>query len=322
MMLELAIKFDFRATNNQAEYEALLVGLRLARDTGVKKLKCCSDSKLIIEQVGGHYQTKDPQLQRYNLMVSHLTSFFDSFQIVHISRDQNVQADILSKLASTKRPGQHKTIIQESITTSSYNSIAILTNCPSNQSKMSNIWKYMEDGTLPDNKIEASKVKAKSCHFTIEAGELFKRGFSVPLLKCLDIDQAQYVLKEIHRGICGMHSRARSMATRIVCVGYYWPAMRADYKLYVQKCRAYQEFGNLHRLPPTSLHSMQSAWPFAWWGMDILGPLPVAKGQLKFLIVGIDYFTKWIEVEALAKITAANVQKFTWKKIICKHGLP
>nr|KYP43469.1 Retrovirus-related Pol polyprotein from transposon 17.6 [Cajanus cajan] len=115
MMIELAIKFNFRAINNQAEYEALLAGLRLTKDVGVKKLRCCSDSKLITEQVGGSYQTKEPQLQRYNLMVSHLTSSFDHFQIEHVPRAHNVRADLLSKLASTKRPGQHKTIIQEFI---------------------------------------------------------------------------------------------------------------------------------------------------------------------------------------------------------------
>nr|KYP31996.1 Transposon Ty3-G Gag-Pol polyprotein [Cajanus cajan] len=238
MMLELAIKFDFQATNNQEEYEALLAGLRLAKDVGVKKLRCCSDSKLITQQVGGSYQTKEPHLQRYNLMVSHLTSSFDHFQIEHVPRAQNVRADLLSKLASTKRLGQHKTIIQETISTPSYDSVAILANNPSQSTWMSNIWEYLTDGTLPSDKIEASKVRAKSCHFTIEAGELFKRGFSVPLLKCLDPDQAEYVMSEIHRGICGMHSRARSMAARVIRAGYYWPTMRSDCKAYVQKCEA------------------------------------------------------------------------------------
>nr|KYP36265.1 Pro-Pol polyprotein [Cajanus cajan] len=322
MMLELAIKFDFRATNNQAECEALLAGLRLAKDVGVKKLRCCSDSKLITEQVGGSYQTKEPQLQRYNLMVSHLISSFDHFQIEHIPRAQNVRADLLSKLASTKRPGQHKTIIQETISTPSYDSVAILDNNPGQSSWMASIWQYLTDGTLPNDKMEASKIKAKSCHFTIEAGELFKRGFSVPLLKCLDPDQVEYVMSEIHRGICGMHSGTRSMAARVVRAGYYWPTMRSDCKTYVQKCEACQKFGNLHQLPATALHSMQSAWPFAWWGMDILGPFPIAKGQLKFLIVGIDYFTKWIEAEPLVRITTTNVQRFTWRKIICRYGLP
>ncbi|XP_020204018.1 uncharacterized protein LOC109789467 [Cajanus cajan] len=238
MMLELAIKFDFRDTNNQAEYEALLAGLRLANDVSVKKLRCCGDSKLITEQVGGNYQTKEPQLQRYNLMVSHLTSSFDHFQIEHIPRAQNVRADLLSKLASTKRPGQYKTIIQETISTPSYDSVAVLANNPSQSSWMSNIWQYLTNGTLPSDKFEASKVKAKSCHFTIEAGELFKRRFLMPLLKCLDLDQAEYVMSEIHRGICGMHSGAQSMAARVVRAGYYWPTMRLDCKAYVQKCEA------------------------------------------------------------------------------------
>nr|KYP70755.1 Pol polyprotein [Cajanus cajan] len=67
---------------------------------------------------------------------------------------------------------------------------------------------------------------------------------------------------------------------------------------------------------------MMSVWPFSQWGMDILGPFPPAKGQLKFLLVAIDYFTKWIEACPLAKITTENVQKFTWKNIICKFGIP
>nr|KYP74436.1 Uncharacterized protein Mb2253c family [Cajanus cajan] len=228
MMLELAIKFDFKATNNQAEYEALLAGLTLAKDVGIKRLKCCSDSKLITEQVGGGYQTKEPQLQRYNLMVSQLTSFFDDFQIEHIPRAQNERVDLLSKLASTKRPGQHKTIIQETIAAPSCQVTTIFANNSYQQGWMADIWKYLKDGILPDSKVEASKIKNKSCHFTIEAGELFKRGFSMPLLKCLDTDQAHYVMDEIHRGICGMHSGARSMAVRVIRAGYYWPTMRSD----------------------------------------------------------------------------------------------
>nr|KYP63982.1 Transposon Ty3-I Gag-Pol polyprotein [Cajanus cajan] len=67
---------------------------------------------------------------------------------------------------------------------------------------------------------------------------------------------------------------------------------------------------------------MMSAWPFSQWGMDILGPFPPAKGQLKFLLVAIDYFTKWIEACPLTKITTENVQRFTWRNIICRFGIP
>nr|KYP33430.1 Retrovirus-related Pol polyprotein from transposon opus [Cajanus cajan] len=66
------------------------------------------------------------------------------------------------------------------------------------------------------------------------------------------------------------------------------------------------------------LHGISSPWPFAMWGMDILGPFPIAKGQCKFLLVAVDYFTKWVEAEPLSNITAANVQKFLWKNIVTR----
>ena len=63
-------------------------------------------------------------------------------------------------------------------------------------------------------------------------------------------------------------------------------------------------------------------WSFAQWGLDIMGPFLTAIRQLKFLVVGIDYFTKWVEVEVLATITKKNVRGFVWKNIFCKYGIP
>nr|KYP41525.1 Uncharacterized protein Mb2253c family [Cajanus cajan] len=113
--LEQSLKFGFKVTNNQAEYEALLTGLRLARDLGAQKVSCNSDSKLMVEQLSETYQAKDTLLQRYFHTASHQISSFDEFTIKHVPREQNARADLLSKLASTKRPGQHRTIIQETL---------------------------------------------------------------------------------------------------------------------------------------------------------------------------------------------------------------
>ena len=63
-------------------------------------------------------------------------------------------------------------------------------------------------------------------------------------------------------------------------------------------------------------------WPITQWGLDIMGPFPTAVRQLKFLVVDIDYFTKWVEAETLAIITEKNVQNFVWWNIICRHGIP
>ena len=67
---------------------------------------------------------------------------------------------------------------------------------------------------------------------------------------------------------------------------------------------------------------MIAFWPFAQWGLDIMGPFPTALRQLKFLVVGINYFTKWVEVKALATITEKNIRNFVWRNIICKYGIP
>jgi len=64
-----------------------------------------------------------------------------------------------------------------------------------------------------------------------------------------------------------------------------------------------------------------SPWPFAQWGIDIVGPLPQGKKQVKILLVAIDYFTKWVEAEALTTFTEAKVQSFMWKNIVCKFGI-
>ena len=91
---------------------------------------------------------------------------------------------------------------------------------------------------------------------------------------------------------------------------------------FVQKCLKCQEYDTLSHQKPDNLHYILSLWPFAKWGMNIIGYFSPGKGQCKFLLVGIDYFTKWIEVEPLAAITTRNVQNFVWKNIINHFGIP
>ncbi|XP_075669833.1 uncharacterized protein LOC142639558 [Castanea sativa] len=63
-------------------------------------------------------------------------------------------------------------------------------------------------------------------------------------------------------------------------------------------------------------------WPFAQWGLDILGPFLMGTKQMKFLVVGIDYFTKWMEAKRLSKIMQQNIKNFIWKNIVCRFGVP
>ena len=78
----------------------------------------------------------------------------------------------------------------------------------------------------------------------------------------------------------------------------------------------------MQRLPVEKLATITSPWPFSQWGINIVGPQPIGKGQVKFLLVAIDYFIKWVEAEALATITKAKIRSFVWKNIICKFRIP
>ena len=98
--------------------------------------------------------------------------------------------------------------------------------------------------------------------------------------------------------------------------------MQVDAVELVKKCNKCQRFRNVQRLPAKRLTTITSPWPFAQWGIDITSPLPQGKGQVKFLLIAIDYFTKWVEAEALATITEARIRSFVWKNIICKFGIP
>ena len=74
--------------------------------------------------------------------------------------------------------------------------------------------------------------------------------------------------------------------------------------------------------PIEKLTMTASSWPFAQWGINIVGPLSQGKSQVKFLLVAIDYFTKWVEAEALATIIEVRIWSFVWKNIVCRFGIP
>ena len=98
--------------------------------------------------------------------------------------------------------------------------------------------------------------------------------------------------------------------------------MQEDAKVYVKICEKCQKFSPMIRTPAEDLVPLTSPWPFAQWGMDIVGPLHKATGNRKFLLVATDYFTKWIEAEPLAKITEPMIERFVWKNIITRFGVP
>ena len=134
----------------------------------------------------------------------------------------------------------------------------------------------------------------------------------MPYLRCVKEEEAKYILEEVHEGVCRDHTGPRSLVSKIIKIGYYLPAMQ-DTKEYVEKCDKSQRFGNIQHIPGEKMTAITSLWPFTQWGIDIMGPLPQGKKQVKFLLVEIDYFSKWVEAKALSTIMGAKIRSFMWK---------
>ena len=104
------------------------------------------------------------------------------------------------------------------------------------------------------------------------------------------------LIRDIHSGECGHHSSARTLAGKVFRSGLYWPEVLQDTTTIVQTCDACQFHAKQMHQPALGLHTIPLSWPFAVWGLDILGPFPRSQGGYRFLFVAVDKFTKWIEV--------------------------
>nr|GEY93972.1 reverse transcriptase domain-containing protein [Tanacetum cinerariifolium] len=260
-----ALRFQFATSNNEAEYEALVAGLRIATQMGVKNIQVNVDSKLVANQVLETYVAKEDNMIKYLEIVKGLVSGFITFSISQVPQSKNKQADALSKITSTSFTHMSKQIAN-----------------------------YSKDGVLLGDNKEARKLRLKACQYELREGVLYRRSFLTPWLRCVRPLQADYVMREIYEGSCSMHAGPRSVVAKAIRLGYYWPIIHKDARDMIRKCNDW----NRHSRPFSR------------------GP-----GKVKFLIVAMDYFTKWVEAKAVATITGGQVKRFVWDNIVCRFEI-
>ncbi|XP_027178148.1 uncharacterized protein LOC113777314 [Coffea eugenioides] len=316
-----ALRFDFPATNNEAEYEALIAGLQLACKLGAQRIHVRNDSQLVVCQVLGEYEAKDETMQRYLSKVHQLIAYFESFEIQRILRSQNRRADALSRLVSTSFSDLNKTVLVEVLSEPEYMEEVA---CPVNTGEtwMSPFILFLGQGVLPEDRVEARKIQRKSARYALRDGELYKRSYLGPWLRCVTPEAGRQVLHEIHEGLCGAHVGHRMLARKSLLLGYFWPSVRQDAQNLVLSCPSCQVHAPELHQPSNFMVPITSPWPFEQWGTDIIGPFPKAVGGYTFLVTAVDYFTKWVEAEPLRTITGLAIQKFFWKCIVCRFGIP
>ncbi|XP_048596409.1 uncharacterized protein LOC125578145 [Brassica napus] len=272
-------------SNNEAEYESLIAGLRLAKAVKAKRISAYCDSQLVVP------------------------------------RGENVCADALAALGSKLHDQVKRTIPIHKIEKPSIDTKAEQAAIAAAISEAMDIdeaespsqddqptdWRkelidYLAEDLLPAEKWDARRLKRRSAHYVFMDGELHRWTATKVLLKCIASEETRLVMAETHEGAAGNHSGGQALALKVKNLGFYWPTMNADCETYARKCDKCQRHATTIHSPTEFLHTLTAPYPFMRWGMDIIGPMPASR-QKKFILVLTDYFTKWVEAEAYASIT-------------------
>ncbi|XP_027155087.1 uncharacterized protein LOC113755239 [Coffea eugenioides] len=182
--------------------------------------------------------------------------------------------------------------------------------------------RFLCQGELPEDRAESRKLQRKAARYVLWDNLLYKRSYLGPWFRCITPEEGQRVIQDIHEGLCGAHVGYRMLVKKALLLGYFWPTMRVDAQIMVFSCPACQHHAPEHHQPTNLMILITSPWSFEQWGTDIIGPFLRAPGNFAYAVVAVDYFTKWVEAEPLRSITGLAVQKFFWKSVVCRFGLP
>jgi hypothetical protein len=171
---------------------------------------------------------------------------------------------------------------------------------------------YLITGDLPQDKVEARRLQHRAQAYTIINSELYKRSVSGIFQKCIEPEEGIELLREIHQGECGHHASSRALVAKAFRHGFYSPTALKDVEQLVKQCNGCQRFSKHRNTSAAALKTILLTWPFAVWGLDMVGPFKTAPGGLTHLLVAVDKFTKWIEAKTI---------KF-FNEIITRYGVP
>ncbi|XP_076894298.1 uncharacterized protein LOC143546528 [Bidens hawaiensis] len=118
---------------------------------------------------------------------------------------------------------------------------------------MTPLLRYLQEGIIPDDKEESRKLKIQALQYEVIDEDLYRRSYLGPYLRCIELKEAEYVIREIHEGICGMQMGAKMVAARAMRAGYYWPAMFLSAVKEIQKRDHCQVHAPVGRKPKTNL---------------------------------------------------------------------
>ncbi|XP_050896875.1 uncharacterized protein LOC127103676 [Lathyrus oleraceus] len=341
---EIPTKLKYRIegplySNNKAEYEALIVGLEALLELGATRVEIKGDSELVIKQLTKEYKCIKENLIMYFVIANRLLKKFEYIDIKHVPRIKNQEANDLAQIASRYRISKEKLEELVEVRGKAMASRLSPTNLKSTQLGYANkeefevlaidtlidtdrrnlIINYLKDPSTDTER----KTKYRALSYVLIGNELFKKTPEGILLKCLGESEAYLALSSVHSGACGAHQAGHKMKWLLFRYGMYWPTMLKDCIEFAKGCLECQIHAGIQHAPASELHIIINPWPFRGWALDLIGEIRPnsSKGQ-RYILVGIDYFTKWVEAVPLVNVDQEIVIEFIQKQILYKFGIP
>ncbi|XP_020176552.1 uncharacterized protein [Aegilops tauschii subsp. strangulata] len=254
--LKYALQIHFAASNNVTEYEALVHGLRLANELGIRRILCYGDSDIVVQQCSGKGDAHDSNMASYRFLVQKLSGFFVGCEFLHVPRAENEAAGTLAKIASSRQSipsgvsveHLHKLSVKPSPDSESIHAAApepemvavfAVVTTPSWALPIS---EFLENGVLPMDETEDRQVQHRASAYSIINNELAKRSCTGIFQRCVEQDKGIEILLDIHRGECRHHAASRSLVAKAFHHAFYWPTTLEDVESLVLKCEGCQRF--------------------------------------------------------------------------------
>nr|XP_016457748.1 PREDICTED: uncharacterized protein LOC107781542 [Nicotiana tabacum] len=319
-------RLRFFCTNNTAEYEACIMCMNMAIDLDVQELLIMGNSDLIIRQARVEWKTRDIKLIQYRQHVEDLGKQFKSVEFKYIPRFHNYLANALDTLASMLPYPGNTHIGPLEIQVREWHGYCNAIEIESGGDPWyHDIKRFLKKKVYPEQASRDQKrtIRRLASSFFLSGEILYKRTPDLNMLRCMDSREDERIMNEVHIGVCDPHMNGYVLAKNILRVGYYWMTMEKDCFSFVRTCHQCQIHIDPIHLPPSELHPMSAPWPFVTWGMDVIEPIKTkASNGHRFILVAIDYFTKWIQAVTFKFVTKKAVADFVHSNTICRFGIP
>ncbi|XP_042408505.1 uncharacterized protein LOC121997902 [Zingiber officinale] len=192
--MHLSVRLDYRATNNEVEYEALIAGLQAARHVRASNVLIHSDSQLAAQKLAGAFEIRSVRLKLYAEAFAKLRVSFREVVVQKIPRSANQAADELAKLASSITPIVIEQPVEQVSLVAHIDRMEGLT-FPSDWQTA--VTEFLKSGITPSDWSKAHLLRRRAGLFALIGDQLYKRAFSKPLLKCVGLEDMDYILKEV-----------------------------------------------------------------------------------------------------------------------------